>query len=276
MDALPDYPFRPDRAGAKLWVTFSPFVGTDLTFAGRYDHNWVEGNSARSLWALLNSQFELGTVGRVHFKDYLKRVWDEIPDDVLSYEKETTRVPLSDKLEETDNLMNEFLISTKVIPFPGLKIVSKFKHVYNNRFDTSSYLVGKGLLHRASYTLWIGSNMNLVPAFKYERKIARAYPEGSFSIYNDMRKTYEMRFNYFVTSDLSFSMGYHREFYSDIMNSGNDYNKNVFLIQVTFKNVISNHPAALLLGYQNSYIDYSSPAKEDTREYTIFAKIYAQ
>ena len=179
-DAEADYPYEKDREGYNIYggVFLHPDVRLTLGIL-RVRQIAVQGRS-RAAYFLATADHDFGREGRLRFFQDLRKVEDDIADDLLQWlQPPNTRgdlFPVRDPLPAPDTWINTTWIGWDWEPVPGLRVASKGKWQLYHQLEERRQLTLRGmrgqasflgLINKAEYRLNLGS-LTLAPAWKSE------------------------------------------------------------------------------------------------------------
>jgi len=179
-DEEADYPYKRDREGYNIYGGVFVHPDVRLTLGQQRVRQIAAEGRNRATYFLAAADRNFGRWGRLRLFQDLRRVKDDIADDLLQWlQPPNTRgdlFPVRDPLPAPDTWINTTWIGWDYEPVPGLHLASKFKwQLYHQREerrqlalrglrDQASFL---GLINKAEYRLSLG-RLALVPAWKSE------------------------------------------------------------------------------------------------------------
>jgi hypothetical protein len=206
-DDEPDYPYRRDQQGAHLFYDLShrPWC-LNLVRLGWYrSRELAGGHRMQALYARLGLASEAPALW-LSFNDDLKRVRDEIPDDLyrvilvfdpggagtrdavaISERYNQPGPPLPDFLPMRNSLVNTAHLDSRWTPLEGLQVGNTFNYVLNRKFrdeDRSGNLLQEaGTLHNFSMVNKASYTREVLPRLKVTARVKHLlarWDEGSY------------------------------------------------------------------------------------------------
>ena len=186
-----DLPYDRDLRGAHGYIRWQPWTGAGATVGWLQSHQIAGGGRNDQGYIRLRYSGEHPGVGEWLIEDELKRVWDDVPDDVYSWTAFTTDVDIltistasgrfsyertfvTDQLNYRNSLVNRLYLSGILKWLPGWRIVTRLKLEHNRQYggrlgDGSEQDVDRirslAWVQQADYT-WRWGNLTLQPALK--------------------------------------------------------------------------------------------------------------
>ncbi len=190
-DQKEDLPYDRDLRGGHAYVRWKPWTGAVATLGWLQSHQIVGAGRNDQGYIRLRYSGEHPGVGEWLVEDELKRVWDDVPDDVFSWTGAAATVDQRflrsdegrfayfptfslDQLNYRNSLVNRLYLSGILKWLPGCRIVTRLKLEHNRQYggrlgDGSEQDVDRirslAWVQQADYT-WRWGNLTLQPALK--------------------------------------------------------------------------------------------------------------
>ena len=149
-DLKEDLPYDRDLRGAHGYVRWQPWTGTGAALGWLQSHQIAGGGRNDQRYLRLRYSGERPGVGEWMIEDELKRVWDDVPDDVFSWTASpapidrqflTTRSGrfayrptfVTDPLTYRNSLVNRLYVSGILRWLPGWRITTRMKLEHNRQ-----------------------------------------------------------------------------------------------------------------------------------------------
>jgi len=304
-DDEPDYPYRRDQQGAHLFYdfTYRPWWMSKARLGWYRATEVVGGHRAQVAYARLGAELESPKFW-ARFKDDIKRVRDDIPDDlfrlVLTTDSkvagrfnEPRRPPLPDFLPMRNSLVNTGHVETGWLPLAGLEVENTFKYIVNKRLEDEGH---DGAILQAGETL---HNFSLVNKISYQRKILpqltlsgrlkhllARWDEGSFSPIDSVLVGQETSWSLFMpevlasyrlTAQSSLEFGQHGLFlpflearFHDRLDKTNRYTSNTSLMQLAMRGEYGGYNMLAHIGLRREIFDVDSSGSQEDTDLTAF------
>ena len=179
-DEEPDYPYARDRAGFNGYGGFFLHPDARLTVGLHRQRQIAAPGRSRALYAMAAADHWAGAWGRLRLFQDLRRVKDNIADDLLQWRQPpNTRgdlFPVLDPLPARDAWINTTWFGWDVEPATGLRLGHKIKWQLYRQKDKSRRLRLRGqrrqssflgLINKAEYRINL-ARLSLVPGWKSE------------------------------------------------------------------------------------------------------------
>ena len=191
-DLKEDLPYDRDLRGAHGYARWQPFTSAGATVGWLQSHQIAGGGRNDQRYLRLRYSGERPGVGEWLIENELKRVWDDVPDDVFSWAASVVTVKLKygltnesgrfsysrqfvpDPLNYRNSLANRLHVSGTLRWLPGWRITTRLKlehnRQYGGRLDDGSeqaedLIRSLAWVQQADYT-WRWGNLTLQPALK--------------------------------------------------------------------------------------------------------------
>ncbi len=190
-DQEADLPYDQDLRGGHAYVRWKPWMGAGATLGWLQSHQIAGGGRNDQRYIRLRYGGEHPGVGEWLIEDELKRVWDDVRDDVYSWTAATTAVNrqnltlasgrfsyaptfVTDPLSYRDSLVNRMYVSGILRWLPGWRIITRVKLEHNRQYggrlgDGSEQAEDRvrslAWVQQADYT-WRFGDLTLQPALK--------------------------------------------------------------------------------------------------------------
>ena len=196
-DTAPDYPYKKDHRGYNFYVRYAPAPDVHLTVGRLHEALIFDEGQNSDTYLLCTVDHDHPRFGRLRLFEHLRKVRDNIPDDLLQWEQPPGSLgylcPIEDPLRARNTWIHTIFLEGDHAPIQGLHIVGKLKHeLYYQRAPnsvwTSSVLTKRnprrssyffGLIAKADYTYKLRS-WRIQPKWKStyrrERPYLRAHP----------------------------------------------------------------------------------------------------
>ena len=190
-DRKEDLPYDRDLRGGHAYVRWKPWTGAEATAGWLQSHQIAGGGRNDQRYLRLHYSGERPGVGEWLVENELKRVWDDVPDDVFSWTAAAATVDQRflrsdegrfayfprfsfDPLHYRNSLVNRSYISGTLRWLPGWRIVTRLKLEHNRQYGGS---LGDGSeqardrirsvawVQQVDYT-WRWGSLTLQPALK--------------------------------------------------------------------------------------------------------------
>ena len=303
-DDEPDYPYRRDQEGVHLFYDYTrlPWWLNKTRLGWFHTTEVVGGHRSKGMYARVAGQLEAPTFW-AEFKDDVKRVRDDIPDDVfrliLTTEigqsviiNEPTRLPFPDFMPMRNSLANTAYLNTGWLPLPGLKIGNSFKYVLNRQLkdedDSGAVLQQSSTSHNFSMINKVSYERQVLPQLTLTGRVKHllaAWDEGSFTPIDSVAVGQETSWSlvtpeilaiYRLTPKTRVEFGQHGLFipalkarFDDRQEDANGYTANTSLLQVAIKGEYGGYNMLSHVGIRRETRDLEAPGAEDT-ELTAF------
>jgi hypothetical protein len=177
-DEIADYPYRPDRKGYNLYG--GAFITPDLRLTvGRLrERQLADDRHNQATYAIVTADQHLGGGGQIRFFQDLRRVRDDIRDDLVQWvqlpDSRGDLLPVLDPMAAPDTWINTTWVGWDVEPLPGLRIDNRLKWQLHHQLggtrqrllqglrDQATFL---GVINKAEYRLNL-SRLLVTPAWK--------------------------------------------------------------------------------------------------------------
>ena len=191
-DLKEDLPYDRDLRGAHGYVRWQPWEGTGATLGWLQSHQIAGGGRNDQRYIRLRYSGERPGVGEWLIEDELKRVWDDVPDDVYRWTASVQTVRLkyglttesgrfaysqqfvTDPLNYRNSLVNRLYVSGILRWLPGWRITTRMKLEHNRQRggrlgdgseQAKDRIRSLAWVQQADYTWRIGA-LTLQPALK--------------------------------------------------------------------------------------------------------------
>ena len=190
-DRKEDLPYDRDLRGGHAYVRWKPWTGAGATVGWLQSHQIAGGGRNDQRYLRLHYSGERPGVGEWMIENELKRVWDDVPDDVFSWTASATAVDSrflrqdegrfayfptfsSDPLNYRNSLANRLYMSGTLRWLPGWRIVTRLKVEHNRQHggrlgdgseQAKDRIRSLAWVQKADYT-WHWRNLTLQPALK--------------------------------------------------------------------------------------------------------------
>jgi len=180
-DNLPDYPYKRDHRGYNVYTGIEITPGLKLVIGHSNERLISSDKRSRSTYGLLTWQADYPHIGRLQLLQSIKRVRDNIPDDLYQW----TMPPfsrgafqeVSDPLIAQNTLVNTTYLQFDYTGISNLNLINKLK--YEAYFQRGLQAERKrdqkffGLINKADYTIRVGKKLIIWPKWKsmYRRMI---------------------------------------------------------------------------------------------------------
>ncbi len=191
-DQKEDLPYDRDLRGAHGYVRWKPWEGAGATVGWLQSHQIAGGGRNDQRYVRLRYEEERPGVGEWLIENELKRVWDDVPDDVFSWAERATVVQQSpgsafqpgrfaysptftpDPLNYRNSLANRLYVSGTLRWLPGWRITTRLKLEHNRQYggplddgseQAADRLRSLAWVQQADYT-WRWGQLTLQPALK--------------------------------------------------------------------------------------------------------------
>jgi hypothetical protein len=190
-DQKQDLPYDRDLRGGHAYVRWKPWEGAGATAGWLQSHEIAGGGRNDQRYLRLQYSGERPGVGEWQFENEVKRVWDDVPDDVYSWTAENASVDQRflradegrlayfptftfDPLNYRNSLANRLYVSGTMKWLPGWRIVTRLKLEHNRQYggslgDGSEQIADRirslAWVQQADYT-WRWGKLTLQPALK--------------------------------------------------------------------------------------------------------------
>ena len=179
-DEEADYPYGRDREGYNIYGGLFLHPHLRLTLGQQRVRQIADEGRNRATYFLAVADHGFGRGGRLRFFQDLRKVKDDIADDLLQWlQPPNSRgdlYPVQDPLPAPDTWINTTWIGWDYEPVPGLRFTNRFKWQLYHQLGEATRLALRGLRQQASfaglidkieYRLNLGP-LSLIPAWKSE------------------------------------------------------------------------------------------------------------
>ena len=190
-DQKEDLPYDRDLRGGHGYVRWQPWTGTGATLGWLQSHQIAGGGRNDQRYVRIQYSGERPGVGEWLIEDELKRVWDDVPDDVFSWTASPEPVDIlftttksgrfeyrptfvTDPLNYRNSLVNRLYVSGILRWLPGWRITTRMKLEHNRQHggrlgdgseQAKDRIRSLAWVQQADYTWRIGA-LTLQPALK--------------------------------------------------------------------------------------------------------------
>ena len=190
-DRKEDLPYDRDLRGGHAYVRWKPWTGARATVGWLQSHQIAGGGRNDQRYLRLHYSGERPGVGEWLIENELKRVWDDVPDDVFSWTAAAATVDQRflrsdegrfayfptfsfDPLDYRNSLANRLFVSGTLKWLPGWRIVTRLKLEHNRQYggglgdgseQARDRIRSLAWVQQADYT-WRWGNLTLQPALK--------------------------------------------------------------------------------------------------------------
>ncbi len=270
-DLKPDYPYDLNRRGYHLFLRGRPLAGWDLDLTlGRYRQEAIRGGTRSQVnYAEAEYQRTFPAWGELRLVDFLKRVRDDLPDDVFRYgdvanfniftPRGTIRTFAEDELLMQNSLVNTAFASFRFSGVRGLAAQAQVKHEANAQLDPerggTNLIQGLSAVLRADYR-WRLGGLEISPRYKLmTRKLAdeQGRVQGRWEVFS-----YPMLMGRFELTEQSWLKGGIQGFpglpsaYRNLDNEGQNYDTEDYLFTLVNRFTYAGYDLVLSAGYQVS------------------------
>lgn len=207
-DDEPDYPYRRDQQGVHFFYDLQkrPWWLSAMRLGWYRAEEIAGGHEMNAFYARSGIQFEAPKAWFV-LRDDIKRVWDDIPDDVYrlvlvldpgstgtrdaviinQQYNSAARPPLPDFLPMRNSLVNTAYIDSRWMPWDGVQVGNSFKYVYNRKMkdrdrrdvllQDAETLHSFSMVNKASFTRQLSPRLTFTGRVKH---LLAEWDEGNF------------------------------------------------------------------------------------------------
>lgn len=305
-DDHPNYPYRRDREGVHLFYDagWRPWWLSLLRVGWHHTREIAAGGTSRALYARVRAYLETPSLW-LTINDDLKRVQDDIPDDVyrliLSLDRDVnmrwnrpTMPPPRDFLPMRNSLVNTFHVASGWFPLNALVLENSVKYLINRRLDhdddrgmpiqQAETIHHISMVNKVSYRHEISRRLSLVCRGKH---LWARWDEGSYTpVLDSLRAgeeaswsllTPELLVAYRLTPKTEVHFGQHGFFvpfmrarYIDRLDDARDYQADISIIQVTMRGVHYGYNMATSVGLRRERKYFAAAAERDDRKLSAF------
>ncbi|MCY3763681.1 MAG: hypothetical protein OXH50_20750, partial [Gemmatimonadetes bacterium] len=190
-DRKEDFPYDRDLRGGHAYVRWKPWTGAEATGGWLQSRQIAGGGRNDQRYLRLHYSGERPGVGEWLIENELKRVWDDVPDDVFSWTAAAANVDQRflrndegrfayfptftfDPLHYRNSLANRLYVSGTLRWLPGWRIVTRMKLEHNRQYggrlgdgseQARDRIRSLAWVQQADYT-WRWGKLTLQPALK--------------------------------------------------------------------------------------------------------------
>lgn len=308
-DNEPDYPYRRGEQG----IHFFYDLGWHPSWMTRARLGWYRtkaiagGGQNRAAYARIGASMASRELS-IQFRDDLKFVRDDIPDDVyrmvLTTDLQTSsrwntanNLPPPDILPMRNSFVNTGFLETRWTPYPGLRIENSFKQVLNRRKELEDRSGGRiqdkrtlhhfSMINKWSYTTSPTRRLKVVARMKH---LLARWDEGSYTPIDSVAvgnraswsfTTPSLLLTYTLTSKTRIEFGQFgffprivRAHYHDRVDPMNNFTENMSLLQLTMMGAHEGYNVVANIGVRWRRRDYrASSLYEDVKFSAFFADL---
>ena len=300
-----DYPYRRDQEGTHLFydLTKRPWWLSMLRLGWYSSEEIAGGNASKALYARAHASLEAPSMW-LAASDDLKRVEDDIPDDVyrlvLTMDRNTSlrwnqpgSLPPRDFLPMRNSVVNTAHVESGWLPLEGLVVENSLKYMLNRHLEEED---AAGDFTQESETL---HNLSMVNKVSYRRQLTRQlsltgrakhllarWDEGSYTPTDSVEVGQEASWSflapellvtYVLTPKTQIQFGQHGFFvpflrarYHDRLEEARSYQANVSILQVTMRGEHFGYNLATSLGLRRERRYFDAAAGRDDQELSAF------